>query len=183
MMKRGNSRPPAIDRTEAQRFLRHFPRPCFSFQTFDESPRKNKALTRLLHGSFEQHADELEALNKQGAGVYSTVNETNGTGRTEDDIVAVSALFVDLDGAPLEPVLAHPVPPHIVVATSPGRWHAYWLTNDCPLDRFKDAQKRLIQTFGSDPAVCDLPRVMRLPGFLNQKASPFLCHIIHESQS
>lgn len=182
-MKRDNSRPIAIDRAEAQRFLRYFARTCFSFQTFDESTRKDKALTRLRHGSFEEHAEELEALNKQGAGVFFTVNETDGKGRTISNIVKVCALFVDLDGAPLEPVLAHSVPPHIVVATSPERWHAYWLTDDCPLERFKDAQQRLLQTFGGDPAVCDLPRVMRLPGFLNQKATPFLCHICHESES
>jgi hypothetical protein len=37
------------------------------------------------------------------------------------------------------------------------------------LDQFKDVQKRLLTLVGGDPNVCDLPRVMRLPGFPHQK--------------
>jgi hypothetical protein len=37
-------------------------------------------------------------LNAGGAGVYVTVNQTNGKGRKATDIVRVRALFVDLDG-------------------------------------------------------------------------------------
>ena len=44
----------------------------------------------------------------------------------------------------------------------------------CPLDEFKERQVLLAEMFDGDPKVCDLPRVMRLPGFLHQKGEPFL---------
>jgi hypothetical protein len=43
-------------------------------------------------------------LNREGAGVFVTVNETDLKGRTAKNITSVRAVFVDLDGAPLEPV-------------------------------------------------------------------------------
>jgi hypothetical protein len=39
-------------------------------------------------------------------------------------------------------------------------------------------QKDLAARFSGDPKVCDLPRVMRLPGFYHRKAAPFLTRII-----
>lgn len=65
--------------------------------------------------------------------------------------------------------------PSFVVESSPGKYHVYWLIDDCSLDKFSDYQKALAETFGGDPSVTDLPRVMRVPGFLHQKDpnSPF----------
>ncbi|WP_163371942.1 DNA-primase RepB domain-containing protein [Endozoicomonas acroporae] len=66
----------------------------------------------------------------------------------------------------------------MIIESSPGNGHAYWLIEHCPLDGFKDAQKMLATALGGDPAVCDLPRVMRLPGLLHTKGSPFLTRIV-----
>ena len=49
---------------------------------------------------------------------------------------------------------------------------------DLPLDQFESVQKTLIARFDGDPAVHDLPRVMRLPGFYHHKHEPFLVRII-----
>lgn len=100
----------------------------FCFQTFDDGKPGNKKLTRRLFGSLEQHKDTLSKLNEQGAGIFVTVNQTNGKGRTKADITRIRALFVDLDGAPLEPLQKAATPPHITVESSPGRFHAYWLS-------------------------------------------------------
>ena len=72
--------------------------------------------------------------------------------------------------------------PHILIETSLDRWHAYWLINDLPLDQFTQVQKALIDRFNSDPSVHDLPRVMRLPGFIHHKvkggiARHHSCHV------
>ncbi len=93
----------------------------------------------------------------------------------------VRALFVDLDGAPLLPVLEHTSPPDIIVESSPGKWHAYWRVQDCPLDQFKSAQHRLAAQFQGDTSVCDLPRVMRLPGFFHHKADPYMTRLAYPS--
>lgn len=177
-----------FDFAQAERFIDSFSADGrVTFQTFcdkkDTSQSPGRSLTKVFHGTFEEHKRQLISLNTSGAGIFVTINETDFHGRRTDNIVRVRALFVDLDGAPLEPVLTHCEPPHLVVETSPKRWHAYWLTNDCPLEEFSAAQKHLASQFNGDTSVCDLPRVMRLPGFFHQKDTPFLSQIILPSQS
>ena len=116
-------------------------------------------------------------LNEQGAGIFVTVNATNFKGRETTNIIRVRALWVDLDGAPLAPVTTWRAP-HIVVASSPGKFHAYWRVTDVALEAFSDLQKSLAAKFNGDKSVHDLPRVMRLPGFLHRKGEPFLTHIV-----
>lgn len=151
----------------------------FTFQTFDDNKeRKDRKLAVVRHGTLIEHWAELQRLNEQGAGIFVTVNETDGSGRKKANIIRVRAVFVDLDGSSLEPVMRSLVPPHIVTETSPGRWHAYWRIDGLPLEKFTDVQKRLIARFGSDPAVKDLSRVMRLPGFIHRKGEPFLARVL-----
>jgi len=155
----------------------------FSFQTFDDNhERKDRKLARIFHGTLAEHAAELARLNAEGAGVFVTVNETNGKGRKASDIVRVRALFVDLDGAPLDPVMKSGLTPHVVTETSAGRWHAYWRVDGVPLEEFSDIQKSLISRFNGDHAVHDLPRVMRLPGFEHRKDKPFLVSVTSDNE-
>ena len=154
----------------------------FCFQTFDDDKDQGrKHLVRQFHGSLAEYGQELIALQKQGAGVFITVNETDGKGRCSKNIVRVRSVFVDLDGAPLDPVLGAPLEPHIVVETSPGRYHAYWLIDNLPLERFTDVQTDLLKRFSGDEKVKDLPRVMRLPGFLHLKEAPQPVKVITSS--
>ncbi len=145
----------------------------FTFQTFDDGEPKNPKLARILHGTLEEHAAALTALNDQGAGVFVMVNQGNLQGRKAGNVSAVRALFVDLDGAPLEPVKQAALQPHIVVESSHERFHAYWLVKDCELTQFTPLQAALAAKFDGDIKVKDLPRVMRLPGFLHRKSAPF----------
>jgi hypothetical protein len=134
----------------------------------------------VLHATRDQLPvvlPKLQLLNAGGAGVFVTVNETNGRGRKGSDIVCVRALYVDLDGAPLEPVLTSERPPHIVNATSPGKFHCYWLVEDMPLEDFRGAQEALLEKFGGDRNVKSVEHVMRVPGFFHRKGAPFLCRI------
>lgn len=170
-----NNRPNA-DLSIAQQFLNALdPSGVFSFQTFDDDDkRKSETLARVLHGTLDYHAATLSALNQQGAGVFVMVNQGDLKGRKKANVYRVRALFVDLDGAPLEPVLRCGMPPHIVVDSSTDRHHAYWLVSDCGLQDFKPLQRALAARFGADPSVNDLPRVMRLPGFYHCKGEPTL---------
>lgn len=159
------------DLDQARLFLKIFARDePVTFQTFDDSENKRPWLAKVLHGTLDDHAQELTRLNNEGAGIFFTVNRTNGQGRKGENIVSVRALFVDLDGAPLAPVKDAPVKPHIVVESSPGRYHAYWKVSDCPLENFPSIQKALAAKFNGDASVHDLSRVMRLPGFFHRKA-------------
>ena len=67
-----------------------------SFQTFCDKG-VNKRLIKQLHGTIDQHIDQLTELNKKGAGVYFTVNQTNLEGRTTKHITKVRAVFCDIE--------------------------------------------------------------------------------------
>lgn len=174
------------DIAQAEQFLHLLdPRGIFTFQTFDDDKvRKNMRLACVYHGTMDEHLAKLAALQQCGAGIFFMVNQGDGivhpgskTCRTRRNVTGVRALFADLDGSPLEPILGD-IHPDIIVESSPRRWHAYWLTSDCPLDEFGLRQKQIAMKYNADGAVSDLPRVMRLPGFWHQKDEPFLTRIV-----
>lgn len=113
-----------------------------------------------------------------GAGIFVMINRGDGMGRRAENVIGVRAHFVDLDGAPLKPVLEAPLRPNIIVETSPGRYHVYWIVDGIGLQEFWYFQRELARRFGGDPKVKDLPRVMRVPGFFHLKEAPFLVRII-----
>ncbi len=154
-----------------------------TFQTFGEGDTKNPKLACILHGTLEQHATTLTALNAQGAGVFVMVNQGNLKGRTAKNVIAVRSLFVDLDGSPLGPITEASLEPHIIVESSPDRFHAYWLVKDCELEQFTPLQAALAAKFDGDIKVKDLPRVMRLPGFLHRKGEPFQTKVIQKKSA
>jgi hypothetical protein len=59
---------------------------------------------------------------------------------------------------------------------------AHWLVKDCPLEKFEELQRRLIAHYGSDEAVHDLPRVMRIPGFFHRKEEPYRSRLLEVSE-
>ena len=177
------ARLPKIGNHEAAQFLNLLAEgEPITFQTFDDTKgRHSSQLVRVLHGALEEHLPLLTELNEKGAGIFFTVNATDLKGRETKNITKVRAVFVDLDGAPLEPILSAPLSPHIIVESSPKRFHAYWIIEDLPLEQFSRVQKALIQRFDADRAVHDLPRVMRLPGFFHRKAEPILVRMIEHT--
>jgi hypothetical protein len=141
-----------------------------TFQTFDDRG-KNRKLIKQFHGTIKEHFHELAELNKQGAGIFFSVNETDLLGRSSRNITKVRALFIDLDGTPLPKTWE--LLPHVVTNTSPGKYHAYWLVEDVPLVSFSLFQESLANKFKSDPKVKDLPRIMRVAGFYHCKKKPY----------
>lgn len=144
-----------------------------TFLTFDDSKKKDRKLTKVYH---KNSPLMLAAKNSAGAGIFLTINETDGKGRKKENIIRVRAVFADLDGAPLKPVLDYN--PSLVVESSPGRYHAYWLTDDIPLDWFPSLQQSIANLFGGDN-IKDLSRVMRIPGYYHCKREPVLSKILY----
>lgn len=152
----------------------------WTFQAFDDTAAKRPELAITLHGTLHQHFDRLASLNTQGAGVFVTVNETDGKGRKAANIIRVRAVFADFDSPhprDLDLLLADPKPPSLIVKSSIGKWHAYWLVDGLELAEFKPLQQRIAAHWRSDSKVCDLPRVMRLPGFEHRKDQPILVEL------
>lgn len=152
------------------------------FQALPEAPGC-VAKTAMMKGALEEYGEQLQRLNTAGAGVFVTVNETDGKGRKASNITRIRALFVDLDGAPQEALHEAALEPHVIVESSPGRWHAYWVIEPVMADAesFKRYQSELAKRFGGDQSVIDLPRLMRLPGFWHRKGKPFMTRIVRES--
>ena len=111
----------------------------------------------MLHGTLDEHWDELVRLNARGAGIFVTVNETDGKGRKKENITRIRALWQEADRGD-EPEL--PVEPHITIQSSPGKYHRYILVDDAPLDEVKGVQQRLVDDYGSDPNAKDISRVL-----------------------
>lgn len=165
---------------EAERFTNALaPNEKLTLQTFDDSPA-DRPLAKIYHGTVAQHAARLKQLNNQGAGIFVMVNRGDLKGRGNSNATGVRALFADFDGT--DPAEALALNPHIVVQSSQGKYHCYWLISDCPLNEFKAMQEAIAKKFNSDPNVKDLARVMRLPGFLHRKEEPFQTHILSISE-
>ena len=116
----------------------------FTFQTFDDVEvwsdekqknikRQNKDLVRVYHGTFNEHKKTLAAINKRGGGVFVTINETDLKGSKKENILKIRAVFVDLDGSPIQPILdlpedlkplTHPLPVSCLRLLPNGSWYA-----------------------------------------------------------
>lgn len=159
---------------EAAAFLAALGHDRLTFQVFPE--REDGPSPRILHGPYPAHARRFDALNRGGAGIYFMVNRGDLRGRRAANVTEIVAYFADLDGAPPPPTW--PVPPTALVESSPGRLHWYARVTDAPLEDFERVQKHIALLLDSDPKVCDLPRVMRLPGYLHQKREPFRSRVL-----
>jgi Primase C terminal 2 (PriCT-2)/RepB DNA-primase from phage plasmid len=172
-----------VNREAAGRFLQLLDPAArdFTFQTFGEPHTDNAGLAR----STSDRAEVLRLYELGGAGVYVTVNETDLTGRKSENIKRVRAVWQEDDeghGGPF------PLYPSLVIESSPGHFHRYWLTNDWPADEqgradFAAVMGRMVASYGCDKNAKDISRVLRLPGFLHRKdlTQPFMVRIVEDN--
>jgi len=168
------------DRAAAERFLLLLDESAeqWTFQTFDDNKaRKDGTLARVINGSLEDCYWELVSLNEIGAGVFVTVNQTDGRGRKVENIRRIRAVWHEDDAGRS---MRFPLTPDITVASSPGKFHRYWLVDGLTTCQFRQVMETMIHTYGSDPNAKDLARVLRLPGFYHKKdpSRPFLVRIV-----
>jgi len=117
--------------------------------------------------------------NLTGANVYVAANPlaSGSRKRTKESVAEVRHLYLDLDTngeaklAVLRAVNTVPIPTAIV-STSAGKYQVLWRVESFPFEQQESLLKLLAITFGGDPACTDCNRVLRLPGFLNQKYAP-----------
>ena len=155
----------------------------FTFQFFGDGAAR---YAEIVHGTLDEVWPKVLALNtpQRGIGVFVTISETDFKGRKAENVVRPRALFADADGGEqvkrcVSMLEAHGCSPSLVVNS--GRGYHFYFCSDVPLDQFSLLQKQLIAKLGTDPAVKDLPRVMRLPGTLHLKdpAEPRLVKLLN----
>ena len=170
----------------AQRFLTRLDEDAdqFTFQTFDDNTtgggERRAELSQIRHGALEDLFSWLAKMNRSGAGIFVTVNETDGRGRKKDNIKKVRAVWQEDDGSGRE----LPLEPHIEIESSPRKYHRYVLTDGTDdWDAFDSVMASMVTDYGSDPNAKDRSRVMRLPGFYHLKdpSRPHMVSIIQES--
>jgi putative DNA primase/helicase len=184
---------PNID--ESVRYLEHLDEDADSWtlQTFHdgEGSGPDDFHAHCWQDSLQESAKKLQRDNNLGGGIYLTANRIeDGSSRKKANVKRIRCVYADLDGAPLEPVYQAELEPHLIVETSPGRYHIYWFVEpglNC--NEFEDIQSEIARRFDGDD-VKTPERVVRLPGFYNRKDleddprfdEPFQVRIHEENQ-
>ena len=184
----------AIDRSQVEQFIKFLTGRVDApvhWQWFDDQKR-GRVIPGHSYGTIGEKWDELVSLNERNAGIFSPINETDDAGRKNENIRSIRCVFADFDGPPLDALKDSPIKFHLLVESSPNRYHAYLRIKDLPVtsanreemaDLLAAVQKRLAEKFESDPSVTALGQVMRCPGFFHHKKEPFLSRIIAANPS
>jgi hypothetical protein len=172
---------PTVDLKAADNFLRTLDPQAvdFTFTTYDDitlpNGRKRRARTltnNLIHGPLSEVADRLRRLNARGAGVFIIMNAGDGLGRADAHVTGVRCVYQDDDtGAARD----YPLPPSLIVETSPVRFQRCWLCNGLTFEDYRTIERCLVRHHGHDPNATGLSRVVRLPGLLHMKRTPIWC--------
>lgn len=153
----------------------------FAIETYSDLPKDKKPdpdpLKRrwknLSHNDVINLIPELEQWNRKRAAIYVAVNEFDGF-RAKKNLSHLRCVHADMDYASQEQLetLKELCPPSLTVESSPGRFHFYWLLEDrlAPdsMDEIESINRAMLK-FGADKAATDCSRLLRLPGFMNQK--------------
>jgi hypothetical protein len=144
------------------------------------SPVVTKQRLVTLEGALRpRYLGWLASENATGANVYVAANPLRaGTKkRTKQSVVGIRHLYLDLDTdadfklSALRSSTFVPTP-SAIVSTSAGKYQVLWRVEGFTLEQQESTLKLLAMAFGGDPACTDCNRVLRVPGFLNQKYDP-----------
>lgn len=134
--------------------------------------------------SREQLIEKLNALNAGTHGIFFCVNEIDRSldprkHRTSKMLTRIRAVWADDDGVREQPRMDWPISPNIVVETSKGKFHYYWLTTTDDIEEWGYVMNGIANTYGTDRNAKDLVRVLRVPGFYHKKHEPFqsICYL------
>ncbi len=170
----------------------------FGFRTADDRPTKDPRNAVKAYGTLDRGVRQsrdpakdgrqcspaglLSFMQQRGAGAFAMVHETDGLGQLEANVTRGRALFLDFD----DPVslarrehflLATGLVPTITVesgglAGDVPKLHVYFRVRDLAADAIAPAQRMLASRAGTDFAVCDPARIMRIAGSWHLKAAP-----------
>lgn len=143
-----------------------------------------------LDDSFESALEK----NKQGYNIYFYPNSPSTTPKhwvKAQDIDVFEYVFVDMDlkdgaydKASFYDVLEKSSIPYTFLVDSGNGVHAYFAVYDLDAMSFLRLSRRLCRLFNTDPAVCMIKQLMRLPGTLNtkDKANFKRCEIVEQTE-
>lgn len=135
-------------------------------------------------GAFPITLAQAPALNKQGFGIFWTVQSFKGP-RSKENLFKINSWAIDMDGGnkdeQLEIIRRH-IYPSLVIETKNG-FHVYFHAKDATLENFEAiVSDRLVPAFNADPRAKDISRILRVPEFHHMKdpKDPFLVRVVWE---
>lgn len=165
---------------------------AFTFRSFAETPGAEANPRRHPAVALDKVPALIEKCAAERRGLFVVVNKG---GDTDASTERVRAVFADFDAKDYLPErgawdaaspaqranalsacqsaaqAAHDgTPLGSAIVRSGGGYHVYWFVEGVPVEQFKPLQQALARRFGSDPAVCNPSRIMRLPGSLHWKS-------------
>ena len=147
----------------------------------EDTPRPQQRVMAVEQVIAPHYMAWLTYENENGTNIYVSANPICPGSRkqTKDCVASVRHIYIDIDSdgdARIARLRASDVvpAPTAILSTSPGKYQALWRVADFDfdLDHQEQTFKLLALTFGGDPACTDRNRVLRVPGFMNQKYSP-----------
>lgn len=132
----------------------------------------DKKDVRTFYDGYEASKTHLKKLNTEGYGIFITTSllrDPSLQRRKIKDYERSVGVCMDVDNP--NDTTPKPEKPTMVVETSPGKKHYYYLL-DKPTKDFnaiKGMLLRGVESYGADPAAIDIARILRLPGFYNCK--------------
>ena len=167
--------------TVASNFVRENFRPDDRLAVVLVNKRSEEVIQRITTAENMAGAevqDWLKHKNVERFEVYLSMNalKESADGRTKSDVESIRHVFLDFDVDGNEAVerlmKRNDVPkPNYLTNTSPDKWQAIWKVSGFAPKEAERLQKGLARQTGADTAATDCSRVMRLPGFYNQKYS------------
>lgn len=123
-------------------------------------------------GTVELGLDALENYNKEGFGIYWTLNEFKGA-RKKENLTKITHWFCDIDGGnkpeQMKLINALLIPPSFIIETKNG-YHCYWaVEGDTTIENFEYIERGIAEKLHADIHATDVLRLLRVPGFLHQK--------------
>ena len=165
---------------------------AFTFRSFAEAPGAEANPRKHPAVALDKVPALIEKCAAERRGLFVVVNKG---GDTDASTERVRAVFADFDAKDYLPErgawdaaspaqranalsacqsaaqAAHDgTPLGSAIVRSGGGYHVYWFVEGVPVEQFKPLQQALARRFGSDPAVCNPSRIMRLPGSLHWKS-------------
>jgi signal recognition particle GTPase len=153
-----------------EQFLEQFftSKDSINFRSFYDPKDKSAKKGRNFHATLTNIPTQLGQQSEENYGVFFCPNLLTPNGTTDKDLKAATAFWADEDGT--EADIEKMPPPSCIVQSKNGR-HFYWLLKE-PVTKemnpridkhFKSKQKTIAKLLGTDSAVCNPSRVMRLP--------------------
>jgi len=159
---------------------------------------RNRILSRTLQRILRADAiasvpfqSWLAEENNSGADIFIAMNpvQHGAKGRTKQQIREIRHVYLDLDedaGSSLYTIrTSGDLPsPNFVLDTSPGKHQIVWRVEGFDIESAESLLRALASQFGGDPAATDVSRLLRLPGFKNQKYNQaFVVRAHHETDA